>query len=86
MPAISATLICSPRKTYYCECGEMIDGPHVRAYGYACEGDPRRVLRLCLGCASESKDKKIYGAVLSEPSHGQKFPVAKQRAAPTEGA
>jgi hypothetical protein len=62
---ISARVITWPRKVHYCDdCGFMcLDGMYLRAYGYAEHGDPRYVLRFCLGCAGKSLDKKFRAAL-----------------------
>lgn len=81
MPAISATLVLTLHKPHYCaDCEHKIKGLHVRAFGSACKGDPPWALRVCLDCASRSKDKKIYEAAMSEPSHALMDRVAEQGA------
>ena len=63
---ISAKLIRNPRKPRHCEsCHQQIDGPILRLYGYACDGDPPYVIYLhpkrpCVGDPIDPKIKKVF--------------------------
>ena len=80
MPAISATLVLTPRNPHRCAgCGGWIEGLHVRAFGYARKGDTPVTIRVCVDCASRSKDEKICQAEGAEPSHEMMDRVARLR-------
>jgi len=61
---ISANVIKNPRKNRYCEnCGELIDGEHVRIYGCAEKGDTPYVIYEDKYCAKKGNEKKIMAAI-----------------------
>lgn len=67
MATISAKLIKNPRKSRYCDDCEEDNGllPIVRLYGYACNGDPKYNLYICVECAKKSARHSENHKILS---------------------